>query len=98
MPGDIFNSNKKGYEHFIQLNLLTDMLMSISQNQYNLTMPEYKKSSTNIKFEYWKCIRISEKIRFQKRNISLAGARTHKSITLEQGKNSKCTSLIMNTF
>ena len=37
------------------------MLMSISQNQYKLTMPEYKNSSTNIKFEHRKCIRISEK-------------------------------------
>ena len=29
--------------------------------RYNLTMPEYKKTSTNIKFDHWKCIRISEK-------------------------------------
>jgi hypothetical protein len=25
---------------------------SISQNQYNLTMPKYKKSSTNIKLDH----------------------------------------------
>jgi hypothetical protein len=32
------------------------------------------------------------------KNTSLAGARTHKSIALVKGKNSKCTFLIMNTF
>ena len=31
---------------------MQDMQMSISQNQYKLTMPEYKKSSTNIKFDH----------------------------------------------
>ena len=30
------------------------MLMSIWQNQYNLKIPEYKKSSTNIKLDLWK--------------------------------------------
>jgi hypothetical protein len=30
---------------------LYNMLMSISKNQYNLTMQECKKSSTNIKFD-----------------------------------------------
>ena len=56
----------------------------------------------NIKFDYCKCIRIYEKAHLRsdirKKNISLAGARTHKSITLVEGKNSKCTSLIMNAF
>ena len=54
--------------------------------QYNLTMPEYKKSSTNIKFDHWKCIRISEKAHlrsdFRKKNISLSGARTHKPMNI----------------
>ena len=30
----------------------------------------------------------------EKKNTSLAGARTHKSFTLVVGKNSKCTSLV----
>jgi hypothetical protein len=34
------------------------MITSNWQNQYNLTMPEYKNQ---IKLDHWKCIRISEK-------------------------------------
>ena len=55
----------------------------------------------NIKFDYCKCIRIYEKAHLRsdlKKNTFLAGARTHKIITLVKGKNSKCTSLIKNTL
>ena len=34
--------------------------MNVSQNQYNLRLPEHKKSSTNTKFHHWKYVRISE--------------------------------------
>ena len=35
--------------------------MFVSQNQCNLRLLKYKESSTNIKFDYWKCIGIYEK-------------------------------------
>ena len=70
------------------------------QNLFNL--PEYKDRSLNIKFDYCKCTRIYEKVHlrsdFRKKNTFLAWAPTHKNITLVNGKNSKCTSLIMNTL
>ena len=49
----------------------------------DITMPEYKKSSTNIKFDHWKCIRISEKAHLRsdfRKKKSLSGARTHEVI------------------
>ena len=35
--------------------------MCISENQSNLRLSKYKESSMNIKFDYWKCIRMYEK-------------------------------------
>ena len=59
-------------------------------------------SFVNIKFDYCKCNGIHEKVNlrsdFKKYYTSLAGARTHKSFILVDGKKSKCTSHIMNTF
>ena len=47
---------------------------------------------------YWNTWKNSFKIRFQKKKyfLGLAEARTHKSITLVEGKNSRCMSRIMN--
>ena len=87
MPVDIFiHINKVMNISYNQTYLQT----CISQNQYKLTMPEYRNSSTNIKFEHQKCIRISEKAHlrsdFRKKIISLSGARTHESTILSGQK------------
>ena len=56
----------------------------------------------NIKFDYCKCIKIHEKAHLRsdlrKKIFPWLGLETHKSIALVEGKNSKCTSLIMNVF
>ena len=55
----------------------------------------------NIKLDYCKCIRMFETAHLRsdfRKNTSLPGARTHKSITLVKRKNSKCTFLIINKF
>ena len=57
--------------------------MLLLQNQCNVRLTKYKEKSMNIKFDYWKCIRnfrIYEKdhlISDFKKEVSLAGARTH---------------------
>ena len=77
------------------------MIMSNWQNQYNLTMPEYKNQ---IKLDHWKCIRISEKAHlrsdFRKKYFLEWGSNPRKyyfgAIYL-QGRNRKIFSLVFGS-
>ena len=75
--------------------------MCILQNQCNLRLLKYKKSSMNTKFDYWKCMKMYENAQLRsdfRKNISLAGAQTHKSVYFPAANYLGWKPVILNLF